>query len=150
MGGKDGEQNGVVNEEERPAVITAVPSGPEGEALVELIRTKMSPLWAQKPTTFVKEGIVYEVADFRVRVGELKQGQQAQVRGCLVEIEWLGSGGEVLDEGDWDVAEGAIRAFWERLDVKGGKEFIRVPGVGKGDLDLVRQYTELLRLRNER
>lgn len=103
-------------------------------------------------------GAVYDMGDFRVRVGDVRQTfPAARVRGTVVEIEWRGpsvieslpfsdaipddvdSGIDVsfaaIEESDIDAELAAtaslIREFWTRLQVDGGRESILVPGVGK-------------------
>ncbi|KAJ5090214.1 Mediator complex subunit Med20 [Penicillium argentinense] len=116
------------------------------------------PFWAHRLTLTVPNGVYYDVGDFRVRVGDVRQTfPSLRARGTLVEIEWRGpsmidsftatvaSNGENSDSGvdvsfsaleDADVdAEYAatallIREFWQRLGVEGAKEAILVPGVG--------------------
>jgi hypothetical protein len=40
--------------------------------------------------------------DFHVRVGELRQRQSAQIKGVVVEVEWLAGGhGGPEEESDW-------------------------------------------------
>jgi TATA-binding related factor (TRF) of subunit 20 of Mediator complex len=47
-------------------------------------------IWCHRHTVTVT-GTVYDVGDFRVRLGELRQMQpQARVRGTIMEIEWRG------------------------------------------------------------
>ncbi|EEP78451.1 predicted protein [Uncinocarpus reesii 1704] len=61
------------------------------------------PLWCHRHTTIVSGGTVFEVGDFRVRVGDVRQAQPAQrVRGCIVEIEYRGPGQTSISaDGDW-------------------------------------------------
>lgn len=89
----------------------------------------------------------FDIGDFRVRVGEARQGfGGAQiVAGVVVEVEWWGEGeGEV---GAWAEAEGMIRGFWESLGgVARARECFLVMGVEGGE-GTVRQWCEILRLR---
>ncbi|KAL1997570.1 hypothetical protein VTN02DRAFT_1451 [Thermoascus thermophilus] len=49
------------------------------------------PMWCHRHTVSVPAGIVYDVGDFRVRVGDVRQTQPvARVRGTVVEVEWRG------------------------------------------------------------
>ena len=85
------------------------------------------------------------MGDFRIRVGEVRQGVGGTVhgRGVVVEVEYLGEEG---GEEEWEEGERVIRAFWEGLGVRGGREVVRVPGVEEGAGE-VRQWCEVLRLR---
>ena len=107
----------------------------------------------------------FEIGDFRVRIGEVRQagggvggvggggggGMGAQMmgmsgKGAVCEVEWVGGG--VGEEGDWDweEAEGVIRGFWEGLGMKGGRRVGEVSGLEEGD-GSVRQWFEGLRSR---
>lgn len=100
----------------------------------------------------VPAGVVYDVGDFRVRMGDVRQTYPtARIRGTVVEIEWRGpsvvegfgagkdEGIEVefagVEEADVDAEYAAtaqlIREFWNRLRFEGARESILVPGVGK-------------------
>ena len=94
----------------------------------------------------MQNGQGFEVGDFRVRVGEVRQGMGGAIqgRGVVVELEYLGGGEE--GEEDWDTAESAIRAFWAGLGVPGAREFIRIQGVEEG-WGVIRQWCEVLRMR---
>ncbi|TQB70741.1 hypothetical protein MPDQ_008152 [Monascus purpureus] len=49
------------------------------------------PFWCHRHTVTVPAGFVYDVGDFRVRLGDVRQTQPtARVRGTVVEIEWKG------------------------------------------------------------
>lgn len=100
-------------------------------------------MWTHRPSLGVAHGLAYEVGDYGIRVGELRQGTgSAQlVRGVVVQVEWKRG-----DEGNWEEANGFIRGFWETLGIKGAREILQVPGMGSGDGN-VRQWCEVLRLR---
>lgn len=100
----------------------------------------------------VANGLAYEVGDFRIRAGELRQGVgSSQVpRGIIVEINWVGGGGggggaEDSDRMEEEV-EGVIKGFWEPLGISGAKELFHVAGFAEGN-GTVRQWVEMLRLR---
>ena len=49
------------------------------------------PFWCHRHTVTVTAGLVYDVGDFRVRLGDVKQKQPtSKARGAVVEIEWKG------------------------------------------------------------
>ena len=57
---------------------------------------KMSPLWALRQMVSVVGGVGFEVGDFGVRIGEVRQGVGGgalMVRGAVVEVEWRGGRG---------------------------------------------------------
>lgn len=110
------------------------------------------PFWAHRLTMAVPAGVVYEVGDFHVRMGDVRQTYPtARVRGTVVEIEWhgpsvvegLGMGGGDGDEFGFSGVEEAdvdaeylataelIREFWNRLRFEGAREAILVSGVGR-------------------
>ncbi|KAF7590460.1 hypothetical protein BBP40_002864 [Aspergillus hancockii] len=93
------------------------------------------PFWCHRHTVTVPGGVVYDVGDFRVRIGDVRQTQPAaRVRGTVVEIEWKGPslvtsisslyvqskkasrglGGEGLPDDDND--SGVDMAFPESID----------------------------------
>ena len=52
-----------------------------------------APLWTQRHTVVVTSDEVYDVADFRVRIGDVRQVQpKSRLRGAIVEIEYRGPG----------------------------------------------------------
>ena len=125
-----------------PAKIVSIPSGPHSEEMVQLTIGKLGPLWIQRQALSVINGQYFEVEDFRLRIGEVRQGQGGaqQNRGVVMEVEWIGG------DDDWDALEDEVRSFWAGLEFKGAKEFIRLPGV-ETDLANIRQWCEALRLR---
>ena len=114
----------------------------------------------------VANGLAYEVGDFRIRVGELRQGMGSSqvLKGIIVEVNWAGDGGGGEGgggegggeggggEGGGDTdgmeeeVEGVIKGFWEPLGVKGWKAVFQVAGFAEGN-GTVRQWFEMLRLR---
>ncbi|KAL6716838.1 hypothetical protein ACLMJK_004750 [Lecanora helva] len=133
-----------------PATLISIPSGSSHEDFVQLVVSKLSPLWQQRQVLTVPQGYAFEVGDFKVRIGELRQGGAgggggAQMgRGTVVEVEW--SGDEEKGEEDWESAEAVIGAFWDGLGVKGAKRAFWFPGLREGE-GSVRQWCEILRIR---
>ncbi|KAL4932666.1 uncharacterized protein BDV17DRAFT_287611 [Aspergillus undulatus] len=73
-----------------PMVMTTVPLSSTG-ALYQHFAYACQPFWAPRHTVTVPNGVVYDVGDFRVRAGDVRQTQPAvRVRGTVVEIEWRG------------------------------------------------------------
>ena len=129
-----------------PAVVTAIPSGPSTEAFFNLLVSKFGPLWTQRQSLCVTNGQAFDIAgNFRVLIGEVKQGLQGTQlgRGVVVEVQWLDDEGEE----QWDEGEEVIRAFWASLGLKGAKECLHVAGKEDGFVN-VRQWCEILRLRS--
>ena len=110
---------------------------------MQLMISRFGPLWTQRQSVQIGNGQAFEAGDFRVKLGEVKQGQggASQARGTIVELEWMGG-----DQDDWETAEGVIGAFWKGLDVQGARELIKVAGVQEG-FSNVRQWCEVLRFR---
>jgi len=130
-----------------PATLASIPAGSASEEFVQLILTKLGPIWQQHQVLSISSGQAFEIDDFKVRVGEIKQGYSggAQMgRGAVCEIEW---GGEDGEESDWETGECVIRAFWEGLGVKGARDCFGVAGLREGDGN-VRQWIEILRIRS--
>lgn len=99
----------------------------------------------------VANGLTYEVGDFRIRVGELRQGLGSSqvLRGIVIEINWaggVGGGGAADSDRMEEEVEGVIKGFWEPLGVTGAKEVFQVAGFAEGN-GTVRQWLEMLRLR---
>lgn len=129
-----------------PANIISIPQGASSEEFIQLILLKFGPLWQARQMLNVKEGQAFEIGDFRVRLGEIKQGVGggAQTgRGALCEVEW--TGGEGVEE-DWEGGGAAIAGFWEGLGITGAKKVFDVPGLVEGE-GSVRQWCEILRVR---
>lgn len=107
----------------------------------------------------VANGLAYEVGDFRIRAGELRQGVGSSqvLRGIVVEINWVGGGGGGSGSGSGsgetedsdrmeEEVQGVIKAFWEPLGISGAKEVFQVAGFAEGN-GTVRQWVEMLRSR---
>ncbi|OKL59210.1 hypothetical protein UA08_05921 [Talaromyces atroroseus] len=70
-------------------IMSTVPIPSAAEIFRHFVRN-CEPIWCHRHTVTVT-GTVYDVGDFRVRLGELRQMQpQARVRGTIMEIEWRG------------------------------------------------------------
>ncbi|KAL4919918.1 mediator complex, subunit Med20 [Aspergillus aurantiobrunneus] len=73
-----------------PMVMTTVPLSSTG-ALYQHFAYACQPFWCHRHTVAVPNGVVYEIGDFRFRLGDVRQTQPAaRVRGTVVEIEWRG------------------------------------------------------------
>ncbi|CAI7619793.1 unnamed protein product [Penicillium glandicola] len=73
-----------------PMVMTTIPPSSYG-TLFQHFTYACQPFWTHRLTLAVPNGIVYEVGDFRVRLGDVRQTfPTARVRGTVVEIEWRG------------------------------------------------------------
>ncbi|RHZ65199.1 uncharacterized protein CDV56_108576 [Aspergillus thermomutatus] len=71
-------------------VMTTVPL-PSSGALFKHFVYACQPFWCHRHTVAVPGGMVYDVGDFRVRIGDVRQTQPAaRVRGTVVEIEYRG------------------------------------------------------------
>ncbi|KDB26287.1 hypothetical protein H109_01913 [Trichophyton interdigitale MR816] len=118
------------------------------------------PLWNHRYTVVVTSGEVYEVGDFRVRIGEVRQTMpRPRLRGAIVEIEYRGPGQrqsqpdltrepeedwdlapplphypprEVIipTDEDWELGVMLIRELWDNFSIPGASESIQVPGLG--------------------
>lgn len=94
----------------------------------------------------VGNGTAFEIGDFRVRVGEVRQsgiGGVQMGRGALCELSWSGDSGEEKEE-SWEAGETVVRGFWEGLGIRGAREVFWVPGLGDGE-GTIRQWCEILR-----
>jgi hypothetical protein len=121
-------------------IMTTVPPAASA-TLFQHFTYACQPSWSHRLTVAVN-GVVYDVGDFRVRMGDVRQTfPTARVRGTVVEIEWrgpsvvdaVGLDGMGIREEDVDAeyvaTAGLIREFWGRLGVV-GREAILIPGVG--------------------
>ncbi|KAL1868152.1 hypothetical protein Plec18167_008343 [Paecilomyces lecythidis] len=139
-------------------VMRTVPLPSYGPLFQHFMRA-CEPFWCHRHTVTVPAGVVYDIGDFRIRIGDVRQTlPQARARGTVVEIEWKGSSpltassssanpdedssdsgvdvtGETLNDAEIDAeyALGAqlIRDFWSQLGMEGAREAILVPDVGK-------------------
>ena len=140
-----------------PATVISIPVGGVTEEFTQLVASKFGPLWQPRLALHVINGATFEVGDFKIRVGEVKQGYGGgtqTARGAVCEIEWTAAegvrqGSPAKNEGEaWNSAEPIIREFWGALEVKGAREVMLVPGIGDGD-GSVRQWCEILRIRSQ-
>lgn len=92
------------------------------------------------------DGLAYEIGDFKIKAGELKQGVGGAqlVRGVVVEVTYLGETGP---EHDGVQAEEMIMAFWDELDMKGAKEFRGDERKEEDGVDNVRLWSMALLLK---
>ncbi|KAL2856065.1 mediator complex, subunit Med20 [Aspergillus pseudoustus] len=73
-----------------PMIMTTIPHQSTASLYQHFVYA-CQPFWAPRHTVTVQGGMVYEIGDFRVRVGDVRQTQPAaRVRGTVVEIEWRG------------------------------------------------------------
>lgn len=90
--GTPGPVNGIAPDHSPspPMVMTTIPPSSYG-TLFQHFTYACQPLWAHRLTLAVPNGVVYDVGDFRVRLGDVRQTfPTARVRGTVVEIEWRG------------------------------------------------------------
>ncbi|EEA23096.1 hypothetical protein TMatcc_001959 [Talaromyces marneffei ATCC 18224] len=70
-------------------IMSTVPIASSSEIFRHFVRC-CEPIWCHRHTVTVT-GTVYDVGDFRVRLGEVRQTQpQARPRGTIMEVEWRG------------------------------------------------------------
>ena len=123
--------------------IFQVAAGPDCEAFLFVLRTRMQPLWERYTNLVINNGQTFEVEDFEIRIGEVRAGAgaAAQAKEVLVELEW--SCGE---EDDVETAEAVLEAFWKELKVTNARQqSVRVVG-NKTQQERIAQWAEALRL----
>lgn len=111
-----------------------------------MIVSKFGPLWQPRQTLSVGHGIAYEIGDFRIRLGEVKQvgsGGGQMGKGAVCEVAWVGEGAEQDREG-LEAGEAFVKGFWEGLALRGAREVFWVPGLGDGE-GTIKQWCEVLR-----
>lgn len=128
------------------AAIVSISVGASTEDFSQLLLTKLAPLWQPRHLLAVVDGLCYQVGDFRIRVGEVKQGigSSQLVRGVAIELAFMNP-----DEGGLESCDGAtqmIMTFWEELSLTGAKEFFS-DREDDGFQD-VRLWCRMLTLRN--
>lgn len=73
-----------------PMVMTTIPPSSYG-TLFQHFTYACQPFWTHRLTLAVPNGVVYDIGDFRVRLGDVRQTfPTARVRGTVIEIEWRG------------------------------------------------------------
>ncbi|CAL8581109.1 hypothetical protein XPA_006812 [Xanthoria parietina] len=104
------------------ANVISLPAGQSTDEFTQLLVSRLGPLWQQRQLLAVVDGLAYEIGDFKIKAGELKQGVGGAqlVRGVVVEVAYLG---EIGSGHDGEPTEELIMAFWDELNVKGAKEF---------------------------
>ena len=133
-----------------PATVIAIPAGASSEEFVQLISNKFGPLWQPRHTSQVTHGVTFEAGNFRIRVGDIKQGLGANnqlPRGAVCELEML-EPPDAIEPIEQDVGRILIRSFWQSLDVKNAREVLEVAGSQEGEAG-IRQWFEILRFRNQ-
>ena len=97
----------------------------------------------------MSNGYAFEVGDFRVRVGEVRQGGSGggqMGRGAVCEVAWVGEEAEQDKKEGWEAGEAVFKGFWEELALRGAREVYWVPGLVDGE-GTIRQWCDLLRPR---
>ncbi|KAJ6010650.1 hypothetical protein N7451_002062 [Penicillium sp. IBT 35674x] len=73
-----------------PMIMTVLPM-PSFGMLFHHFTYACQPFWAHRLTVAVPNGVIYDMGDFRVRLGDVRQTfPTARPRGTLIEIEWRG------------------------------------------------------------
>ncbi|KAH8428385.1 uncharacterized protein LDX57_006083 [Aspergillus melleus] len=81
---------GASHPQNQPMIMTTVPL-PSSGTLFQHFMYAAQPLWCHRHSVTVPGGAAYDVGDYRVRVGDVRQTvPTARVRGAVVEIEWRG------------------------------------------------------------
>lgn len=71
-------------------IMTTIPL-PSSVTLFQHFVYACQPFWSHRHTHVVPGGMVYDIGDFRVRIGDVRQTQPvARIRGTVVEVEWRG------------------------------------------------------------
>ena len=151
MGASPGEQL----KDSKGMIIVSTPTT-HVEDFFQTIQKKMEPLWSYRMAVRVDNGIGYQFGDFSIRIGEIRQMSAGQLRprGVVIEAS-LPSGAVNAEDMESDDVERIsaqakdfiIQGIWEQMGLQGGRSFVNVPGMDQGpaDLDVVRQYMELLK-----
>ena len=132
----------------QPSVeVMAFPTAEATSDWISMVTNKMKPLYSPRHPLSVRNGQAFEVGEFSIRVGELRQGVpggNALVRGIVVEIGWAVED----DEREAEEGEGVemVKAFWDELGIASARQFVaRVGGEEEEEIQL---WCEALRLRN--
>jgi TATA-binding related factor (TRF) of subunit 20 of Mediator complex len=136
--------SGVSDSALGPATIISVPSSPAADEFVQLIASRFGALWTRRQVLQVTNGQSYEVENFTVRFGEVREMKQGQggvqhIRGTVVEVKWIGK------EAKSSKTE-SIRRFWRDLNIAGAKEYIADVDSDQG-LGDVQRWLSAMRLR---
>ena len=126
-------------------MVAELASAEATDTYVELMTTKLGPMWTLKQNLSVRDGQAFVLADFTIRVGEVRQGSgpNSILRGVVVEVCWSGD----AENEDTEGSEEMIKELWASFGVKNARECLSI----SGDLDrfrIVRQWCEILRLRS--
>lgn len=69
-----------------PAAVIEIPSS-QSEDFARLLVTKFGPLWTQRQSVQVVNGQAYDLGEYRIRIGELRQAGSGTARGVVVGFE---------------------------------------------------------------
>ncbi|KAJ5317181.1 hypothetical protein PENANT_c029G09316 [Penicillium antarcticum] len=87
----NGIQHGITTTPDHPKMIMTTIPPASYTSLFQHFTYACQPFWCHRLTVTVPNGIVYDIGDFRVRLGDVRQTvPTARVRGTVVEIEWRG------------------------------------------------------------
>ena len=85
------QQTDPATQQTQSAMIMSTVPLPSSATLFQHFVYACQPFWCHRHTHAVLGGLVYDVGDFRIRLGDVRQTQPvARVRGTVVEVEWRG------------------------------------------------------------
>ncbi|KAL9583521.1 MAG: hypothetical protein Q9212_002661 [Teloschistes hypoglaucus] len=147
----------VINPAEQPAAtegppatgaatVISIPTGPSTDELNQLLLTRLGSLWQPRQSYSVADGLSYQVGDFRIRVGEVRQGIGGSqlVRGVTIEIALISQRDDGVESRE--ETEQMIMSFWEGLGLTGAKNFFS--DRERGDFEDVRLWCRMLTLKS--
>lgn len=138
-------------DEPLPQDIIVVPAGFQTDDffMVTAMR-KMEPLWNLRAMMKIEGGLSYELDDWKIRLGELKQSGGAQgprSRGWIVELSCKDNGGRLEGAG----LEADVQDLWRDIGngIDGMKLFVSRQGIGAetDNFAAVKLWMEVLRMR---
>ncbi|KAI4203102.1 MAG: hypothetical protein LQ350_002150 [Teloschistes chrysophthalmus] len=128
------------------ATVISIPIGPSTDELNQLLLTRLTSLWQPRQSYSVVDGLGYQVGDFRMRVGEVRQGIGGSqlVRGVAIEIALTSQRDDRVESRE--ETEQMIMSFFEELGLTGAKTFLS--DREHGDFQDVRLWCRMLTLKS--
>jgi len=136
----------------KDTVITIRPQ--QGDAFFNLLKERFGALWTFRSRLSILNGVEYNVGEFKIRLGELRQisGQQQTVRAviCCIETSSMADGGDNGPGSNGSATRAALSDLWAAIGFANIKEAFGtypIDSTTEEGFDEVRLWCDVLRLR---
>jgi hypothetical protein len=140
--------------------VIAIPAQQRDE-FYRMIVNKMAALWTPRMMLGIQNGMAYDIGEYIVRMGELKQvTAQNTTRALIVCIQSNAGPGQetkltqrpdadtgAKEEQEWQLRKEEVQKFWKTFGIEGAREAYYVSKLGDDEFEEIRLWCDVLRLR---